>query len=221
MGLKQITLISSAHEEHGELNSNELYKILVEISPDIIFEELFFPRTKENTINLYSIENYAINKYIDEYIVTHVSVDYDFRTFINLNDINTMYEKLRNSSEQIYTLNKRKNYSIGKKGFKYLNSEDCTSILDEIKSLEKEILNSLDDEKITNLYNLWENINNKRENEMVNNIFLYSKENDYNNAVFIFGIAHKKSILQNLEDYENKYKLGLNWKLYGFDNFLS
>jgi hypothetical protein len=59
--IKQITLISSAHEEQGELNSSELYKIFVEIKPEIIFEELFFPRTKENILkfNIKSIEKYC------------------------------------------------------------------------------------------------------------------------------------------------------------------
>ena len=52
MGLKQVTLISSAHEELGELNSNELYKILVEISPDIILRNYFFPELKKIYLNI-------------------------------------------------------------------------------------------------------------------------------------------------------------------------
>jgi len=50
---------------------------------------------------------------------------------------------------------------------------------------------------------------------MVKNVFKYSKENDYNDAVFIFGVAHKKSILQNIRNYSDEYRLKMNWKLYG------
>jgi hypothetical protein len=66
---------------------------------------------------------------------------------------------------------------------------------------------------------LFEKINSKREIEMVKNIFKYSKENDYNDAVFIFGVAHKNSILQKINDYKNKNKITINWKLYGVANF--
>ncbi len=35
-----ITLISTAHSEYGKCNSDELYKIIESITPELIFEEL-------------------------------------------------------------------------------------------------------------------------------------------------------------------------------------
>ena len=37
-----IKLLSSFHKIHGKCNSDELYKIIEEIQPEIIFEELSF-----------------------------------------------------------------------------------------------------------------------------------------------------------------------------------
>jgi hypothetical protein len=163
------------------------------------------------------LKSIAIDKYIDEYHTAHVPIDYDF-SYINLNDIEFMYETFRNNSEKYNNLNLKKNYSINKYGFKYLNSDECICILDEMKSIEKEIIIDLNDEKLTSTFSLWEEINNKRENEMVKNLFIYSTENDYNDAVFIFGVAHKKSILQKIKSYKSKYEIKINWKLYGFEN---
>jgi len=218
---KQIIIITTAHIEQGELNSSELYKILVKINPEIIFEELFFIRTKENILkyNINSIENSAIEKYMDEYKVAHVSVDYNFLKNIKKKDIELMYEKLKNSSEKYLTLIRNYNFSISKKGLKYTNSDEFLGILDEAKSIEKEIINNLNDKKLMRIYNLWEKINEKRENKMVNTIYQYSKKNVYKNAVFIFGASHKKSILQKIKDYENKYKIEINWKLYDFEKY--
>lgn len=177
MNIQNIILISSAHQEEGELNSNELYKILVKINPEVIFEELPFPRTKENIIkfNIKSIESLAIDRYIDDYNVAHVSVDFDF-LFI-LDEINSIYEilfKAFENNDKYRSLNLRKNYSINKYGFKYLNSDECLCILDEIKSIEKDIIIELNNIKLSCLYNLLGKINKKRENEMVEKIFEYS-----------------------------------------------
>jgi hypothetical protein len=220
MKTNQITLISSSHEELGELNSNELYKILVEINPEIIFEELFFTRSRENICKYdirKTVETVAINKYIYEHNVIHVPVDCDYYSIMD--DVNFMYEKLNRIIGVKYKeYNQKKSYLIGKYGFKCLNSDKFECIVDELKTIEKEIIIELNDEKLTSTFNLWEKINSKRENEMVKNIFIYSTENDYNDAIFVFGVAHKKSILQKINDYKNEYKIEINWKLYGFEN---
>jgi len=217
VNIQNITLIASAHEEMGELNSNTLYEILVGINPEIIFEELPFPRIKENILkfNINSIESHAIDKYIESYNITHVSVDYDF-SYI-LEEINCTYRILYDiigNDEKIKMLNLKKNFSIGRYGFKYLNSNDCLCIIEQIKSIEKDIIINRNDKGLTCLFCLLEKINKKREYEMVKNIFEYSSKNDYNDAVFIFGIAHKKSIFEIIEDIKNKYKVNIKWKLY-------
>lgn len=215
----KITLISSSHYALGELNSCELYKILIEINPEVIFEEIFFPRTKENICKYNiekTVETIAINKYTNEHNVIHIPVDYDYSCIID--DMNLLYENLEKTISMKYReFNKKKSYQIGK-GFKSLNSDELICILDELKIIEKETIIDLRDEKITNIFNLWEKINNKREDEMIKNILKYSKENNYNNAVFIFGVAHKESILQKLRNYKDEYKLKIDWKLYGFEN---
>ena len=39
-----ITSITTSHNEHGNCNSNELYKIIERIAPEVIFEEV--PQSK-------------------------------------------------------------------------------------------------------------------------------------------------------------------------------
>jgi hypothetical protein len=218
---KQITLISSSHEELGELNSNELYKILLGIKPEIIFEELFFTRSRKN-IYKYNIdktvETITINKFTYEHKVIHVPVDFDYSYIIN--DVNIMYDKLNKIIDEKYKgHNQKKSYLISKYGFKCLNSDKFECIVDELKTIEKEIIIELNDDKLTNTFNQWEIINKIREDEIVKNVFKYSKENDYDDAVLIFGVAHKKSILQNIRNYSNEYNLKMNWKLYGFEYY--
>lgn len=53
-----------------------------------------------------------------------------------------------------------------------------------------------------------------RENAMLQNIYNYSKENQYNQAVFLIGAGHKRSIVQKIEEYQRFSEIKLNWTLY-------
>ena len=53
-----------------------------------------------------------------------------------------------------------------------------------------------------------------RENAMLKNIYNYSKENQFNQAVFLIGTSHKKSIMQKITKYEKKSEVKLNWTMY-------
>jgi len=41
-----ITLVCTAHKPLGNCNSEELYKIIEKINPEVIFEEIDFSRTE-------------------------------------------------------------------------------------------------------------------------------------------------------------------------------
>jgi hypothetical protein len=46
---------------------------------------------------------------------------------------------------------------------------------------------------------------------MLNNIYEYSKMHKYNNAVFIIGAEHKKSIMKKIDDYNKMDNIKINW----------
>jgi len=50
---------------------------------------------------------------------------------------------------------------------------------------------------------------------MLQNIYNYSKENQYNQAVFLIGARHRKSIMQKIIEYEKISEIKLNWTIYG------
>ena len=54
-----------------------------------------------------------------------------------------------------------------------------------------------------------------RENAMLQNIYNYSKENQYNQAVFLLGSGHRKSIVPKIAEYEKLSTIKLNWTMYG------
>ncbi len=50
---------------------------------------------------------------------------------------------------------------------------------------------------------------------MLQNIYKYSKESQYNQAVFLIGAEHKKSIMRKITEYKKLSEIKLNWTMYG------
>ena len=233
-----ITLIGTHHSEIGKCNSDELYKIIESISPEVIFDELptdAFNMYYSDSFDLYYINNIlrnrhppqvllevkCVKKYKENYNIKIFPVDIDFRqklaqyqdeisfmfsTFFKYED----YQKLDNEKEAL----------IAQEGFHYLNSDRFLDFLEKKEVIEKNIMETeIQKNRLFDIYKLFHTVQyDNRENAMLENIYNYSKENQYNQAVFLIGAEHKKSIMQKIQEYEKKEEYKLNWKFYNGDN---
>ena len=211
-----ITLICTMHKEIGKCNSNELYNIIEKENPEIIFEEFDISRTDDeyykNGHYKYqgscSVETTTIMKYLENHQVIHIPVD----TYDLLNVPKDMYSKISRVNEEYDNLVKMNFLLSCQHGFPYLNSIECSDMLEKIRRFEEETIGHLNDKVLFDTYKSWQLVTDNRENEMLNNIYKYSKENKYNNAVLITGAEHGKPILSKAKEYNIKENLEINWK---------
>ena len=84
--------------------------------------------------------------------------------------------------------------------------------MEKIRNLEIEIIEHLNDKILFDTYKSWQLVTDNRDNEMVKNIYHYSENHCYNNAIFIIGAEHRKSILDKIQEYERKNEFKINWK---------
>jgi hypothetical protein len=127
-----ITIIFSMHIQIGECNSNNLYNIIVQENPEIIFEEFDILRTEDEYYrNGYyknqkgsSLETIAIMKYLEKFNVEYVPVDtYDVKYFPT-----EMYKKISIANPDYDKVSLENIIKAGQKGFQYLNSIDCYNL---------------------------------------------------------------------------------------------
>jgi len=126
-----------------------------------------------------------------------------FLTFFKYED----YKKLDNEKEAL----------IAQEGFHYLNSDKFLDFLERKDVIEKNIMESeIQKDRLFNIYKLFhaEQCDN-RENAMLQNIYNHSKGNQYNQAVFLIGAEHKKSIMRKITENEKPTEIKLNWTIYG------
>ena len=119
--------------------------------------------------------------------------------------------------EDYKKLDNEKDALIAREGFHFLNSNKFLDLLEKKEVMEKNIMESeIQKNRLLDIYKLFhaEQYDN-RENAMLENIYNYSKGNQYNQAVFLIGAKHKKSIMRKITEYEKLSEIKLNWTMYG------
>ena len=213
-----ITLISTRHDNIGRCNSSELFKEFEIINPDLIFEEMppsYFEKfyVDKSQSNL---ESQAIDVYCQKYGINHIPVDSeeipDDSFFIDYEKMILKIEKLsdRNGFNFRNAMDSHK-INTSKYGFKYLNSNYCTKLNDDINEAIINGLQKLNDEMLIKTYKKWNQINDMRENHMLKSIYKYSETNKYERAIFTIGSAHRNSVIDKIAKFEKQEKIKLNW----------
>ena len=202
-----ILLVGTAHSKNGKCNSDELYKIIEYINPEVIFDE------RPSNCNPETLEKKCIEKYKQNHNIEVVPVDIYLKP--KLSELYMFAGFIKHSEEYREIINEQE-LLIAKEGFDYLNSAAFCNLLDKKRFTEKRLIESnvFFKEKLLCTYNLHlENIE-RRENAMIQNVYNYSKENEYNQAVFIIGAEHRKSIMQKIIQFEKMSKRKINWMTY-------
>lgn len=215
-----IILIGTAHIEKGQCNSDELYKIIESINPDVIFEEM--PSSHFNAYYIAktqrSLESDTINQYFKSHNVKIVPIDIDVSQELSKyqNEINFIFQKLF-KHENYIKLDNEKEHLMILEGFMFLNSDEFLDFLDKKEVIEKQIIESeTDKHRLLKVYKSFRILQyDIRENAMLQNIYNYSKENLYNQAVFLLGAGHRKSIIEKITEHEKLSGIKLNWTMYG------
>lgn len=212
--MNNIIVVSSFHLNHGKCNPDELYKIIEEIKPEIIFEEL-----SSDTFSLVYAEGYipntiepvAIKKYLKNYPIKHFPVD----TYpINESDLFSGADEIAKRSIKYVRLWKEQLSMLTQDGFNFLNSNACNELLDKIRNIEETVLSEINNAKLNREFKSERELHNKREYEMLRNIYNYSKQYPYNKAMFICGADHRKPLKHKIQEYETKENLNLDWTFY-------
>ena len=203
---------------HLNINNNSkiLYDIIEKENPEIIFEEIDISRTEDEYYkngpyryqNFSSVETIAIMNYLENHHIKHIPVD----TYEVTSIPNDIYSKISNNSIEYSNLVKMNHILSSQYGFPYINSNECSDILEKINEMEENIVKNINDNILTNSYNSWKLIADNRDNEMLKNIYNYSKNHSYNKAIFIVGADHKKSIIDKIKECDINETIKLNWK---------
>jgi pheromone shutdown protein TraB len=219
--MHNIHLVCTFHSETGKCNADELYKIIEQINPDVVFEELT-PYLYDIIYNKNIVDETApleikcIRKYKQQHNIKNIPVDIEVgSTFSNnVNRMLALFEKY-DYYKEIVSETKSK---IESDGFDFLNSDEYFELVKEQRSVESKIVEELNNRHLNRIYKSFVEDLDYRENFILNTIYAYSKEKDYDRAVFLIGAGHRRSIIQKVAEYQLKETIKLNWIYLSFGN---
>jgi hypothetical protein len=218
-----LILIGTNHKSKGICNLSELSKIIENINPEVIFEEIapsYFDNYYKDKTNS-KLETDTIIKYLENHQVEHIPIDYDNVPPISFfRDDQHMHERIERFSYTYRHLVDTNSFYIEKYGFKYLNSNDSINLNKALDNEIEETLKMFDNEKLFLIRKAWNDLNEIRENEMIKNIYNYSMEHKYNVGLFLIGAAHRGSIIDIIQRYVVKEEIKLNWNYDDYSNIL-
>lgn len=184
------------------------------MQPEIIFEELdhyYFDIVYAEGYNPKSLEAIAIKQYLKTYPIEHIAVD---THEIKEEDIFNGFDKISNKCAE-YTELVHHHFSMVKNyGYSFLNNNDIIAMFDKMHNLEENVLLELNDSNLSNHYKTYNELHEKRDNEMLQNINNYCNQHQFNKGLFICGAEHRKSLIQKIAGYQKEEKSKLNWTFY-------
>ncbi|WP_163380203.1 hypothetical protein [Cyclobacterium sp. SYSU L10401] len=210
--MSTITLISTVHEEMGKCNADELCAILEKLRPEIVFLEALektysnYDKVRFTAFGEYhqKLELKAIQKY------SHSS-SFEYVPVLD-HGLSDSFEKkkdlvCRNNQHQKMVHNF--NLLAKEQGFLFLNSAKSIDLQAEMRRFEYRLLleNKLNDVVDDDI--------DAYEHSMMRNIYSYCRKNQFDKAVFLCGVAHRRSIIKKIESYSSNKKIDLNWVIYG------
>lgn len=214
---QNITIIFSMHKDNGKCNANELYAIIENQKPEVIFEEFDISRTEDDYYkngqykyqNSSTVETKAIMRYLENNEVAYIPVD----TYEIDDPPVYMYNEFSKHSQDYSNLVIMDFNLATQGGYPYLNSEKRNEIFDKIILLEDIIAKNSNDSKLIEDISKWRIISDNRDDQMLDNIYNYCYQNAFKNAIFIVGADHRKSLLGKIYERNREGKLKIKWNI--------
>ena len=216
-----ITLVCTQHKESGNCNALTLYNIIEGIEPEVIFEELSLSHFHESyeQNKLITLETTAVKEYLKSHTIKHIPVDTYPLPKTYYEAVDRLYRKLYYSNmiqecRDLRYLSDNYTASANQHGFRFLNSDENDRYFEKVILLKEKLLNIMNDENLFHIYRLEKAMIEKREHEILENVYNFSAGTPFNNAMMMIGSGHRKSISSLIEEVKMQERIQLNWRNY-------
>lgn len=208
----KIIFVSTVHTEMGKCNSDELCKIIAQLKPEVIFLEALEETYSEYHKKLFSsFEQY--HKKLEVRAIQQYGLynEFDYVPLLDIGMSNAFENKynLVVESPEFKKLLDKYNSLASEQGFQFLNSEESTILQEEMRSFENSLLND-SRENIAAIDYI-----DAYENSMLQNMYSYCNNNKFDTAIFMCGVAHRKSIIDKVNNDIVQRELNFNWVVFG------
>ncbi len=211
-----VTVVFTQHQSDGMCNSDELLKILWSLHPDVIFEEIkdavydqVYAQQSRSKLESTAIQLYLLTK-----VAEHIPVDTfpcSDAYYRNTNHLLDIIGKNLSKSEGLTHAFNQLAYHVPKGGFPFLNSDPYDTLMDNLENEEKRILAELADDRLLQIAQQRIEVNSKRDEEMIDNIYKYGEKHPFQTGALLIGAGHRRSFKSKLDKIVPRYGVEIKW----------
>jgi hypothetical protein len=213
--MPRVSLVCSLHAEKGLVTVSALHAILERILPEVIFLEIPAAAYHDYviTVSHNSLESNAVRRYREDHEVNLMPVDLPKPPDEFFANYQELVGKISRTSPDYRRLVDLNSELAATSGFAYLNSKDCSDLWSAIYKEMLDTIKYIGDPALTQPYELWNETIDRRDREMVQNIWRYCQNNIFNRGVFLVGAAHRHSIIEKANDAALANSTRIDWDL--------
>lgn len=216
--MSTIIVLGTAHSEDGACTSEELYKIIEEISPEVVFCEAspeklpqYLKRTDISTPEMNVIRRLNQEEKSIEIVPVDVNEDpFDQRLEGMFDLIRRKMKVYSNASNMILN-------ETFSNGFFFLNSTESDKIFRDQDDMEKYFISEVKNQELAKFYSEWLKWNDLRENQWINLIHNYFIINKPKKAVFLVGAGHRYRLIDKIRNIHDNNQNSFNWDFFPFE----
>jgi hypothetical protein len=195
--MTRVSLVCTVHEDVGLANASALAAILERIQPEVIFLEVPPADFDYYYQNSNRIELKAVRLYRESHRAKPVPVDLQIQSGdFSDDDTRYLFRRVEAENREYCRLVDLNSASKRDRGFPYLNSEQSSELWSDIYRAIESSIKRMGDARLIGIYKSWVEINDRRENTMLENILKYCGENTFEKGVFLVGAAHRQPIIE-------------------------
>jgi len=218
--MKTISLVCTVHAEKGLANVVELRAILERLRPEVIFLEVppdafdcyYGACTREN------LESKAVQQHRENNQVELVPIDLSPPGEDFFRDNQYLFERIEEKSYEYRRLVDRNSIYVRDYGFAYLNSEYCCKHWSDLDAEILTTIRTIDEPRLAELYELWKQTIELRDEEMLKNVRQYCGDNSFEKGVFLVGSAHRQAIIDKSKARPGDEQTTMQWDFLGNDS---
>jgi hypothetical protein len=218
--MHNVIVLGTFHTEVEACTSQELLRIVKQISPEVVFCEApaeIFPDMIAAEKNFNTPEIKVIRELLKESKIKIIPVDI-YGIAVDDNRIDEMFDLFGRKMENYKNAVLIQIDETYEKGYCFLNSKENDKINFDKVLMEREIVTRENNRELSLDYVNWVKWNNYRENHWIKLIQEYIDENKFNSAVLMVGSAHRVGLLHKTTELEFNGKSHLTWNFDYFGN---
>ena len=211
--MNSVSLVGTVHDELGRANVSELRAILERIRPEVIFLEVPLAAFDDYYVicSRGNLESIAVRRYRDSHQVKLGPVDRPTPAGEFFENAEHLRKRIWEESPEYRQLIAWDSACISAHGFAYLNSEGCSNLWSDIYKEMLSAIRRIDDSRLVEIFELWKETIDLRENEMMKNIEKYCEANTFDKGAFLVGAAHRQPIIDKSKVQSSVDSNSMQW----------